>query len=131
MNTKQLIAASLLALAGSAVLASEATEFTIPPSTLTRAEVRAELARAQASGELISSAEADQRPFTMLASNLTRDAVRAELARAKANGELVSSAEAEQRPFTVAGATRSRDDVRAEAWAFARNNQFNSLYAGG
>jgi hypothetical protein len=131
MNTKQLIVTSLLTIAGGAALASEATEFPIPPSTLTRAEVRAELARAQASGELLSSAEAEQRPFALAASTLTRAEVRAELARARASGELVSSAEAEQRPFAMAGWTRSRDEVRQEAVAFARSNTFNPLYVGG
>ncbi len=78
MNTKQLIVTSLLAMAAAAALASEATEFPFPPSTLTRAEVRADLARARASGELLSSAEAEQRPFAMAGSTRSRDEVRNE-----------------------------------------------------
>lgn len=41
MNAKSLLAALSLAFAGSAALAVEATEFPIPASTLTRAEVKA------------------------------------------------------------------------------------------
>ena len=57
MNThRMLTAAALLALAATAG-AFEATQFPNEPSTLTRAEVKAELARARASGELNQHAE--------------------------------------------------------------------------
>lgn len=48
MITRQLLAAATAAVAfvGSATFAQEATQFEVPPSTLTRAEVKAELARA-------------------------------------------------------------------------------------
>ena len=54
MNSKLLYAATIaIALLGSgAAMATEATQFLAPASTLTRAEVKAELARAQAAGEL-------------------------------------------------------------------------------
>jgi hypothetical protein len=46
MNAKSILAALSLALAGSAALAAEATEFTIPASTLTRAEVQSAIGTA-------------------------------------------------------------------------------------
>jgi hypothetical protein len=54
MNSKLLYAATVaIALLGSgAAMASEATQFDTPRGTLTRAEVKAELKRAQAAGEL-------------------------------------------------------------------------------
>jgi hypothetical protein len=42
-NTKSLLAALSLAFAGTAAMATEATEFPVPPSTLTRAQVQEEL----------------------------------------------------------------------------------------
>ena len=54
MNSKLIYAATLaVALLGTgAAMASEATQFDIQPSVATRAEVKAELGRAQAAGEL-------------------------------------------------------------------------------
>lgn len=65
MNSKLLYAATVaIALLGSgAAMASEATQFDAPAGTLTRAEVKAELKRAQAAGELngVSAAYGDVR----------------------------------------------------------------------
>lgn len=52
MKTQRLFAATALAVAALAAGAQEATLYTDPPSTLTRVEVQAELARARAAGEL-------------------------------------------------------------------------------
>ena len=70
--------------AGSA-MASEATQFVDAPGTMTRAEVKAELNRARANGEFVSSYEADQRISqpTVTAATRERAEVRAE-ARAAA-----------------------------------------------
>lgn len=57
MNTKHILAALAIALSGSAAFASEATEFKDMPSTASRASVKAELARAQAAGELSETAQ--------------------------------------------------------------------------
>ena len=83
MNTKHLIAAAAIAFVGTGAFASEATQFTDTPSTLTRAEVKAELARAQAAGELnqVSALHGSAQPA--VASLRSRDDVRAE-ARAEA-----------------------------------------------
>jgi hypothetical protein len=83
MNAKQLIAASVLAVFGAAAGASEiavfADDFPSTPSTLSRAEVRAETARALASGELVGNYEADLRNDEQSVTSVrSRDEVRAE-----------------------------------------------------
>jgi hypothetical protein len=57
MNTKHIITAVAFALVGASAFASEVTEFKDTPSTLSRATVKAELARAQAAGELKGASE--------------------------------------------------------------------------
>jgi hypothetical protein len=82
MNTKHLIAAVAIAFVGTGAFASEATQFTDTPSTLSRAEVKAELARAQAAGELnqVSALYGYVQPT--MASVRTRAEVRAEAVQA-------------------------------------------------
>lgn len=80
MNVKQLITLSALALVGTAALADDPTivnnDF---KSTLTRAEVRAELAKARADGSMAIVGEMGYiAPVTTSASTLTREQVRAE-----------------------------------------------------
>jgi hypothetical protein len=82
-----LIAAGLFAMAATAG-AFEATQFPNEPSTLTRAEVKAELARARANGELSQHAEwraelpAARRAELPPTAGRTREEVRREAARA-------------------------------------------------
>ena len=58
MNTKHILAALAIALSGGAAFASDITEFKdTPPGTANRAGVKADLARAQAAGELNNSAQ--------------------------------------------------------------------------
>jgi hypothetical protein len=57
MNTKHILAAVAIAFSATGAFASEATQFTDTPSTLSRASVKAELARAQAAGELTETAQ--------------------------------------------------------------------------
>ena len=82
MNTKHLIAAAAIAFAGTGAFATEATQFTDTPSTASRAEVKAELARAQAAGELnqVSALYGYVQP--VFASVRTRAEVRAEAVQA-------------------------------------------------
>lgn len=82
MNTKHLIAALAIAFVGTGAFASEATQFTNTPSTLTRAEVKAELARAQAAGELNQASELYGYAQPVIASVRTRAEVRAEAVKA-------------------------------------------------
>ena len=108
--TKRAFSASLFAatvavalLGTGAAMASEATQFVDAPGTLTRASVQAELARARANGELVSSYEADQR---------------------------ISQPSAAVTVTVTAVAPRERAEVRAEARAAARNRKLNDLYIG-
>lgn len=104
MNAKQLFAAASLAVIGSAAFAVEAEQYIPPTGTLTRAEVRAELARAQAAGEL-SQVAATYGGFNAVARSATK--------------------------LDENKVARTREEVRAEARAAARSNTFNSLYVGG
>lgn len=104
MNAKQLIAAAAFAVIGSSAFAVEAEQFVAPAGSLTRAEVRAELARAQAAGEVATVSET-YGGFTAVA---------------KATPKLDDSQVA-----------RSRDEARVEARAAARSNAVNTLYVGG
>lgn len=52
MNLRQILAISSIALVGSTAFAAEGEQWKPEPGTLTRAEVRAELARAQAAGDV-------------------------------------------------------------------------------
>ncbi|GEM_PF-3543968 len=79
MNAKQLLAALAIALAGNVAMASEeATLFNDPPSTLSRAEVKAELAHAKADGTLFANGEASRFVEPRAATAVARAEVRAE-----------------------------------------------------
>jgi hypothetical protein len=96
MNVKQvLIAVSILASAGGA-MAVEATQWNPPAGQATRAEVKADLARAAASGELEARGEAYAGVIDSHAasSTLARGEVRQQLANAQAHGELAARGEA-------------------------------------
>lgn len=96
MNTKSLIAASLIALLGSGTAMAQTYGDTggydVPelhaPSTKTRAQVQAELAQARANGELATDADGyEYARRATTASTKTRAEVRAEAARALKSGE--------------------------------------------
>lgn len=103
MNAKQLIAVATLAVIGSSAFATEAEQFVPQTGALTRAEVRAELSRAQAAGEIATVAEA-YGSFTPVAKAPKLDESKV---------------------------VRSRDDVRSEARAAVRTNSVDTLYVGG
>ncbi len=73
-----------------AAMASEATQFVDAPGTMTRASVQAELSRARANGELVSSYEADQRISQPAVAAVVRERaeVRAEARAAARNHKL-------------------------------------------
>ena len=104
MNTKNLFAAAVLAVIGTSAMAVEAEQFVPSNGSLTRTEVKAELARAQAAGEI------------------------AQVSATYGNFEPVARAAYKAQDTQAA---RSRDDVRTEARAKARANDFNTLYIGG
>jgi hypothetical protein len=96
MNVKQVVIAMSLLASGAGAMAVDATQWNPPAGYLSRAEVKAELARAIAGGELQERGEAyagyiDTRTP---ATTLTRAEVKRELARARANGELDGRGEA-------------------------------------
>ena len=129
MNAKTLIAAAALAIVGTSAFANEVTEFQ-PQSTLTRAEVLADLARARANGTLDSHGESYGvvAPATVVAGNargnvttLSRVEVRGTVDRAIASGYVVAGeAYGSVEPSSV----RSREDVRAETVAALRTRHF-------
>ncbi len=82
MNTKHIIAAIAVAFVGASAFASEATEFKDTPSTLSRAVVKAELARAQATGELNRASALYGYVEPAIASARSREEVRAEAFKA-------------------------------------------------
>jgi Domain of unknown function (DUF4148) len=90
MNTRHMIAAAALALTGVAASASP-TVFTDMPSTMSRAEVRAEIEQARAEGLLLRHNDAygagDARDDDVSASATTREEVLAELEEARRSGE--------------------------------------------
>jgi hypothetical protein len=102
MKTQRLFCASALAIAALAASAQEATQFPIEASTLTRAEVQAELARARAAGEMLNGDHADW------LANRT-------FARAGKDTAVA----------------RSRAEVRLEALAAARLSSIDTRYVGG
>lgn len=136
MQAKTLIASLCLALFSVAGHASGATQFATEVSTLSRAEVQAELARANAAGEL---AQRDESYGTVNVANLrangstlSRAAVVAELQRARADGSLDNTSDTygSFRATDVAS-TLTRAEVRAQVrnGGLSRGNYTN--YAGG
>lgn len=93
------------------------------PGALTRAEVRAELARAHAAGEMQDGEGGAWAAGPTGASTLTRAQVRAELARAQAAGELQNGEGISFMPTQQAGTPREREAVRAEAMQAARSHR--------
>jgi hypothetical protein len=99
MNAKTIIAAVALALGSASSFAENigwhVSKIDESPSTLTRDEVRAELDRANAAGEVIGIRYAYGGTVpaagTAGSSGLTRAQVKAELVAAQQNGDLVTS----------------------------------------
>lgn len=98
-------------------------ETTAQASTVTRAEVRADVAQARAAGELNANANAPAWPVRMAAVSTnatnapkTRSEVKAELAQARANGELSlnPSAPAYPRQFATGGYTVPRAQIHTQ-----------------
>src|SRR5882672_7711376 len=79
MNAKQVLTAIAITVSATAAMAIEATQFVDTPSTLTREEVKAEVARAMHDGTMLSRGEAtvfDERPVA--STPRSREEVRAE-----------------------------------------------------
>ena len=131
MTRKTLFAAALLAVAGSSAFAGgefdPTRDYQLPTtqSTLTRAEVKADVARARASGELLRS-DRDDRLFVqnIAGSSLTRAQVKAEVAAAVADGsidEYDTSTQYARAPKVES--TLTREQVREETRTALRSQQ--------
>lgn len=102
MNAKTTMIAAALALIAGATSAAEGVQVPAERGQLTRAEVQAELARARAAGELISS------------------------------GDSYGLRWAGQSPGAVPAAlARPREDVRSEARSAGRRSSVENVYIGG
>lgn len=131
MNAKQVIAAAALALIGSASFAQSEIELQHfgagQKSTVSRAEVRSQVLRAQASGETVTTAEVTLAKIP--ATGLTRAEVRAATQQALADGSLARLGEVEVNEVPVTS-VRSRAEVSAEARAATRSGQAARVQAG-
>ncbi len=120
MNVKTLIAAATLTLIGTTAFAWEAPDLATP-STKSRADVRAELMRAQNAGEIIRTSQPYYSFDAALAAAKTQGRGRAEVVSELANAGPAVSNEA-YGTVVVAESVRSRADVQAEA-ALSTNNE--------
>ena len=87
MNAKQLVAAAAIAFAATAAFAIEAEQYNPPPSTLSRDEVKADMARAKVDPIVMSGCEATVFIDRPVAAARSRDDVRTE-ARAVAQAHV-------------------------------------------
>lgn len=109
MNTKTIIAASLLSLlaAGSAFAQTAS-------GGLTREQVRAELMRARAAGEIPENeVQLSALPIGKSTSTVTRAQVIAEYYRARANGEIATN-DTDYPKMPATTSTVTREQVKAE-----------------
>lgn len=120
MKTKFLATATLLLATGAAFAQSEVDAFAHQAqqqkSTLTREQVKAEVLRARAAGELEFN-EYNYPPVQQTASALTREQVKAEVLAARANGELDFNEAQYNGFFESRGTPRSQATLTATAKA--------------
>jgi len=126
MNTKQAIVAAVITLVGSAAFAQSELELQYfgadQASTVSRAEVRADVQRARLAGELNS-------PTVVLAASLApkADASVSAVTRAQVRNDVIQARAQLAVPIEVAmnqapASTLSRQDVRAEARQYVRSD---------
>jgi len=118
MKVKHITVAISLAVGAAGAMAAEAEQWNPSTGHVTRAEVKAELARAVASGELEERGETygafDARKVAQ--SGLTRAEVNEELAQARANGEL------DQRGETYGSFTQPQPQATGRAFAWHKQH---------
>lgn len=151
MNTKHVIAAAAIAFLGSSTAFAQSSTDDLQhfgasqPSTVSRAEVRAEVQRAMAAGDLVTPSDVAATAVATRAKTPEVDAVRvaqkpqaagktraevnAELAQARADGSLTRPSDVNAFDNAVAS-TRTRDEVRKEAIAATRSGQAARVQAG-
>lgn len=133
MNTKQVIAAAAIALVGSAAFAQSEVELqhfgAAQASSISRAEVRADVQRAQAQGELNT-------PSEVLASAVSSAKAPALFARSsrefvKATADLATPTEVAMFANKARQSTLSRGEVRAEAREYVRSDALRARISTG
>ena len=120
MHAKHILAASAIALVASVSFADDITVDKIPSgSTLTRAQVKASVLQARASGQLLPAGEGYNGIPVPTTSNLARSEVKREVLSARASGQLLPAGESDQQAVAelAAPSTLSRADVKAEVLA--------------
>jgi len=118
VNTKQLLISSLIVVTG-AIATGPAraadTESLTAWSPTTRAEVRAQVLEARATGQLRPAGEASEpRAYRFGAPTRTRADVRAEVLQARLQGDLVAAGQGADVDEATGLSMRARADVRAE-----------------
>lgn len=138
MNTKQVIAAAAIALVGSAAFAQSEVELQNfgldQASTVSRAEVRAQVQRAQATGELSTPSEVLVAATPVgkaptLVARVDRAQVRSEVIKARA--ELAIPSEVALSATPAQASPRSRAEVRAEAREYVRSDALKARISAG
>ena len=118
MNTKHLLISSLIVVAGAVATGPTRAADTASPtawSPTTRAEVRAQVLEARATGQLRPAGQASEpMAHRFGAPTRTRADVRAEVLQARLSGDLVAAGQGADTDDATGLSMRARADVRAE-----------------
>lgn len=135
MNTRKLFATSLIALASvaaSSAFAEDGYDHNYPviaatagSSTVTRAQVRAELIQAEKDGSLAAISDNDYPVLHSTGPAKTRAEVRAELIQAEKDGSLAEISNNNYPVLHSSGPSKTRDEVRAETAAAMKDGTLN------
>lgn len=134
MNNKTIIASLAFGLVSASSMAVEAVRTEVPVAKLERMEVRAQIKRAVAAGELASNESFGSFAYSTLHgqnSTLTRAAVMAEMSQPRWQALIAAPSDAYNDFRGDTGSALSRTAARAEAMAAAESSRNSRLYAGG
>ena len=125
MNAKQVLFTSIVSLAAASAMADDITIDSAPvTSTVTRAEVKADVLKARRAGELLAAGEGYQGVPTPVASIVARADVKSQVISARTSGELLAAGEGrptDSRGYAVS--TLSRTEVKAQVIAARQAGQ--------
>src|SRR5262249_18963185 len=120
MQAKQIILTSILALAAAGAMADDSSfDNAAFASTLTRAQVKADVLKARKAGELIAAGEGYQGPTVFPKSDLSRSVVMAQVLEARAHGELLAAGDIlpNYGKVDLSGSTLTRPAAQAQGLA--------------
>jgi Domain of unknown function (DUF4148) len=120
MNVKQVLITGAIALASAGAFADDITiDKASSASLVSRDQVRADVLKARANGELLSAGEGYSGVPAAATSSVARSDIKGQVIAARAAGELQTAGEADPRSTAVlqVASTRSRADVKAEVIA--------------